>query len=615
MTDEPSEPPPPSPRHVVALVKQIPVFEEMRLGPDGRLARTGLPLEMSAYCRRAVAQGVALARATGGTCTVVTMGPSSAEDVLREAVAFGADRGVHVCDPAFAGSDTLATARALAATVRLLEDERGAPFDLVLAGRSSVDADTGQVGPELAQLLDRSFVTGVKQLAVGGPAAGGDGLGWAAAVLEHDDSRLTVRVALPAVLSTAERLIDPCKIKDPAVWATVDADRLRVLAAADLGPGPWGQDGSPTWVGETRAEVVHRAGVRLDGPLAEQVDAAVALLVDRGLPGAGGAEPDPGPAVPEPVPAPSAGVRVAVVVEAGRPRHTRELLGAAARLAGDVSGRVVALGDALDRYGAGALTSWGADEAIDLDLGGAPAVEEDLAALVAGWAAEAQPWALLIGSTAWGREVGSRVAAALGAGLTGDAVGFAVEDQRLVAWKPAFGGGLVAAIRSTSAVQLATVRAGVLNPARPRPARPRGRVLVDACVREDDVDDLLNAPVVIGVGQGVAPEHYGELDELLALLHAELGATRKVTDRGWLPHARQIGITGHSLAPTLFVAIGSSGRFNHLVGVHSAGTILAINPDPGAEVFGVSDIGIVGDWREVVPLLVEQLRPLVRATG
>ena len=88
------------------------------------------------------------------------------------------------------------------------------------------------------------------------------------------------------------------------------------------------------------------------------------------------------------------------------------------------------------------------------------------------------------------------------------------------------------------------------------------------------------------------------------MLHAELGATRKVTDNGWLPRARQIGITGRTVSPRLFVSIGASGKFNHMVGVRAAGTILAINPDPGALVFGVADIGIVADWREAVPALV-----------
>ena len=129
----------------------------MTLGDDGRLVREGIELEMNAYCRRAVSKGVEWARESGGSCTVFTLGPPSAEDVLREAIAWGADRGVHLCDPAFGGSDTLATARALAAALR-----REGGFDLVLVGRNSLDGDTGQVGPEVAQLAGLPFAAGVR---------------------------------------------------------------------------------------------------------------------------------------------------------------------------------------------------------------------------------------------------------------------------------------------------------------------------------------------------------------------------------------------------------------------------------------------------------------------
>jgi electron transfer flavoprotein alpha subunit len=108
----------------------------------------------------------------------------------------------------------------------------------------------------------------------------------------------------------------------------------------------------------------------------------------------------------------------------------------------------------------------------------------------------------------------------------------------------------------------------------------------------------------------VAPDDYGELTALAAVLGAELAATRKVTDKGWAPRARQVGITGRSLAPRLYVAVGLSGKFNHMVGVRAAGTILAVNADREAPVFEHCDVGIVGDWHQVVPLLHAALRAI-----
>jgi len=301
---------------------------------------------------------------------------------------------------------------------------------------------------------------------------------------------------------------------------------------------------------------------------------------------------------------------VLVLAEPDRSHDTRELLGAAAALTGNVAAVTIEASDVAE------LQSWGADAVVHLDVEN---VEETVAAAVTAHARTSQPWAILTGSTAWGREVASRVAAALGAGLTGDAVDVERDGDRLVAWKPAFGGQLVAAIHCSSPVQMATVRAGVLPTLTPRPsagtitvstasAETLGRVRVLARTRDDDLDVLAEAHTVIAVGKGVPPDAYGDLEPLRTLLDAELGATRKVTDQGWLPRSRQIGITGRSIAPRLIISVGASGKFNHIIGMRAAATVLAINNDPQAPIFDAADIGIVGEWHEVLPVLVEQLR-------
>jgi len=587
---------------IAALVKQIPAFEAMTLGADGRLVRDGRELEMSAYCRRAVAQAVVLAAEHGGTVTVFTLGPPSAEDCLREAIAWASDRdvdatGVLVSDPAFAGSDTLATARALAAAI----DVSGG-FDLVLAGRNSVDADTGQVGPELAELLGLPFVTGARHLTLTDHTLD--------IRAEHDDGWAQVRVDLPAIVSTAERLVDPCKVP-PEGRAAVPTDRIVTRGAADLGPGPWGVAASPTTVGATRTVDASRlARVDADRPLDDQITGAVALLVERGaLDARHDHDADRGTV---PLHRAVADRVAGVVVEPNRAGLTRELLGAAARLGAEV----VAL--TLDGIDLDDLGSWGADHAIAF-TGLEIANEEDTATAITEWARAARPWAILAPGTAWGREVASRTAAALGTGLTGDAIELELDaaQEGLVAWKPAFGGRLVAAIRCTTRPQMATVRAGVLATAMPRrhrptetvvPVTPRSRVRIAARTRDDDLDLVADAPVVVGVGQGVDPADYPLLDPLTAALGGELAATRKVTDQGWMPRARQIGITGRTIAPRLFVSVGASGKFNHMVGVRTAGTILAVNIDPGALVVDAADVTIVGDYRDVVPRLAAAIR-------
>ncbi|WP_067889570.1 FAD-binding protein [Nocardia vaccinii] len=592
---------------IAILVKQIPAVQEMRLDSNGRLRREGLTTELNAYCRRAVAKAVELVAEYGGECVVLTLGPPNAEEVLRESIAWAHMHdvrmtGVHACDPRFAGSDTLATANALAAVLR-----REGPFDLVLIGRASLDADTGQVGPQIAELLRLPFATAVREFSYAPDTS------TISVRCEHDDGSVRATVTLPAVVSAAERLIAPCKVV-PEGRAAVAGELIRTVTAAELGQGPWGQAGSPTRVGPTRVHSARRTKHILSGPIQDQVAEAITRLIARGA-----LRSDNPPALTEAVPArqpgSASGAPIAVVLEPDRPRVARELLCAAAKIANQIGGHVVALGPGLPS--AESLGAWGADKAIGFT---GSTIEEDLARGIATWAQHDTPQIMLIPSTAWGREIAGRVAARLAAGLVGDSVDLELHDGRLVAWKPAFGGQLVAAVISTSDLQMATVRAGALPLAAPRrytaelthhALTSMGGIEIIDRYRDDDLDILEEALTVIGIGAGVSAQDHERLVPLQKILGAELAATRKVTDRGELPRARQIGITGRSIAPRLYIALGISGKFNHSVGVRRAQTVLAVNSDPSAPIFDSADIGVVGDWRAAVDALI----PALEATG
>jgi len=404
-------------------------------------------------------------------------------------------------------------------------------------------------------------------------------------------------------------------VKEPEAWATVDAERIRRLGPTDLGDGPWGTAASPTMVGEVRGLDVNRSGECLDGATPVHLDRVAEVVRSRrALTPTSPALTDATATAEVSRPSGSGdGGDVVVVGEPGRARTTAELLGAAAGLAESIGGRAVLTIDAVEDWEA--VSGQGADQVIrHADVTGAA----EVARMLASHFTKTPPWAVLAPSTAWGREVAARLAARLGAGLTGDAVGLEVRDARLVALKPAFGGRLVAEITCTSSTQLATVRAGVLPVARPRPIGPFGAdrlvppgdeplVRVLERWRDDDSDLLATAPVVVSIGQGVDPTDLSEIRRLAELLGAELCATRKVTDAGWLPRARQVGITGHAIAPRLCIAIGTSGKFNHTVGLQGAGTVVGINPDPDCELWDWCDVGMVADWRDAFEPLVERL--------
>jgi electron transfer flavoprotein alpha subunit len=593
---------------IAVLAKQVPQFGELRIGPDGRLVRDPAFAEINPYCRRAIAKGTELARVSGGSCTVVTLGPPSSRAVLEEAIAWGADAGVQITGPEFAGSDTLVTARALAAALGTL-----GPLDLIVAGLNSVDADTGQVGPQLAEMLGLPFLGGVREMDIAGTEV--------RARCEIDDGYLTARVRLPAVLTAAERLCAPAKV--PEHERRILATTIRELHAADLGPGPWGAAASPTQVGEARAVGVARRCERARGALAEQVSDAARAIVSA----LAGESRQPVPA-PTPRASTSAGDAgtgpvVAVLAEPGRTVVTRELLSAAAGLAEDIGGQVVLLA-AADGDDSDPVLAWSLGASETIWFKGTPAKPgalpaEDFAAAVASWAVpERTPWAILAPGTSWGREAAARLSVRLDAGLVGDAVGLEVADGRLVCWKPAFGGQLLSAITVTTPVQLVTVRPGVLPPASPRGAlgaarlttcdmAHRSRVVITGRERDGEPGPLLGAQAVVAVGSGVDPARYGELQPLLTVLGAELAGTRKVTDAGWLPRSRQIGITGHAVAPRVYLLLAASGKLNHMIATRGAGLVVAVNSDPAAPVFDAADIGINADWSEVASLLIAEL--------
>lgn len=584
---------------IAVLVKQVPKGEAT-LTEAGTLQRAGVELEVNAYCRRANAKAVELAGADGEV-VVFTMGPPSADDALREMIACGATRGVHVCDPDLAGSDTLVTARVLGAAIHL-----EGPFDLVFCGLNAIDADTGQVPPQLAELLDVPFVHAARQLELDTSTTPAR----VRVVTETDTVNETLEVALPALVSTAERLCEPSKAP-PEARAAVDPASITRRTAGELGfrASEVGLRGSPTQVGPARNVAVDRAR-----RIVPDVGAAVAALRDLGALAAPRArELDPVPVGPRGA--------AAIWVVLDRPGTGHELLGRAATLAQTFDATVTAIvpDPPLDELG-----RHGADDVVV--LGGAHA--DDRGELLAAAAGATNPAIILVDGTFAGRAIASKVAARHGWGLVGDGVQIDIaDDGRLTVWKPALGGRLLAPITSSSPVQMATIRPGVLPARAPREARaqrlawngvrrhaPRVRVTHVAEV-DDGRAALAGADVVIGVGQGVAPDRYGLLDPLVQRLGAVLGATRKVTDRGWMPRSRQIGITGSAIAPHLYVSVGASGRYNHACGFAAAATVLAVNADPDAEIFEHADVGIVGDWATIVAELAAAMPELGRAAG
>ncbi len=604
---------------IAVCIKQVPVVSQLKFDNETRtLIREGVPNEVNIYDVIGTSAAVGLKEQTGAEVVVFTMGPPQAREALVQCLAIGADRAVHLIDRAFAGSDTLATSRALALAL-----QRESP-DLTICGRNSTDAETGQVGPEVAELMGLPLVSGVNDILL---SRDGGSL-----ILKRmtDEGFQVVRCPLPALITVAEGVAPEIYPRKEALAAATEKPIVE-LKATDLSPDDslFGQKGSPTTVHQIysiepqREQIV----VRDETPEAAS-EKLLRYLDDRGiLDQARSRDKEGSPRGPRREGSIGRDVWVVAELFQGRIRPvTLELLGKATELSSQVGGSVsvVLMGYRLEEQYE-ALTAYGADSIYVAEAEGLAQFDALVYTDILEEAIrEHQPYALLVPSTTNGRDLASRLAARLQIGLTGDCVGLEIDDEgRLVQLKPAFGGNIVAPILSSTRPQMATIRPGMLTALAPdcsvkpevRPLKEVDLGRIPPEVLEDVADDsalgaeLENAPVIVTVGMGVGgPENIPVVRALADALGGALGATRNVTDAGWLPKQYQVGLTGKSVAPDLYVAVGVSGAFNHTVGIQKAGTVVAVNKNPRAPIFRAADFGIVGDYAEVVPALVSSLQ-------
>ncbi|MBN1283391.1 MAG: electron transfer flavoprotein subunit alpha [Proteobacteria bacterium] len=277
---------------------------------------------------------------------------------------------------------------------------------------------------------------------------------------------------------------------------------------------------------------------------------------------------------------------------------------------------------------AGLLFAHGADRVYAIDSPRLSAFRDDAYASALVWlVARHRPEVVLAGATAQGRSFIPRVAAMLGTGLTADCTKLSIDDDgNLVQVRPAFGGNIMAQIMCTcSRPQMATVRPHVMKILPSDPARkgelveehPPEKVLssdieiVRTVMELKGAGNIADAEIVVAGGRGLGKrEDFRLVRDLAEVLGAAVGASRTVVDEGWVPYAHQVGQTGRTVCPKLYIAIGISGAIQHLVGMQTSEKILAINSDPNAPIFRIADYGLVGDLFEVVPKLTAEFSRL-----
>ena len=609
---------------ICVCVKQVPASNETRLDPvTHTVIREGAESILNPFDAFAVEEAVRLKSRFGGHITAFSMGIPAVSGMLRRVIAVGADEAYLLSDRAFAGADTIATARALAAAIA----KDGRP-DLILCGRMATDGDTAQVPPMLAELLHIPHVSDVTRI---------ESLESGVLTVRRltDDGYERASVPLPALVTVLKEINVPRLPSIAGILRGEEAEiRMLNREALNVAPEAVGLKGSRTRVVKSERPVLTRACDFLPGTPDEQAEALTKAALAPFLTGRN----EPASAAQQPE-TPQKGANCAsggeeiragglwVFCEAheGGARDTAfELLGEAARLAPAMGAQAVAVyaGARPDSGVFKALCESGADAVLavcgeSLQNADALTLTGELEALIKKY----RPSALLLGATALGRSLAPRLAARLNTGLTADCTFLAVdpETKRLLQTRPAFGGHLMATILCPDArPQMATVRPRVF----PRPVRDGVRpcrvifetpcgaqspvTLIERIARERGAD-IGAADILVSIGQGIGgAENIALAGKLAERLGGALSSSRPLVDAEIMPYARQVGQTGKTVAPKIYIALGISGAMQHMAGV-AAKTIVAVNTDPDAPIFDYARYGVIADCGDFLRALLERL--------
>lgn len=561
---------------VLVFAKQIPDVNQVKYDPQtNRIVRENVPLSMNSFDRKAVEEAIRIKEKLGWETAVATMGPPQSKEILNLSLRMGIDEAYLITDRNFAGSDTLATAKILSALVKNLKP------DLVLTGKYSLDGETAQVPPEIAVFSGYAFKSSVSKIEPGEKNG--------TLVVEHENETGSEMYAipLPAVLSVSEK-INRARAVNPD-----EPDRtsqVKEIDAKGLGLDIKGSEYSPTVVtGTSSMESARKVQmIPFDGQVYDRV---FDIITKNRSAEEGKAElvlKDP-----------EEGSPIILGVALDVPSLGEEISTKISQLANDHGMRAVVFGNVEP-----AKAKLVGHEYYFYNNRNVEAFGEALTEFIN----EKKPKYVVFPSTVKGRELAGTIAARLEVGLTADCVDLEIRDSRLIQYKPAFGGNIIAEIYSRTDPQMTTVRPGMFTSAYPgKPPRVMDVEYSPRTVYEkldetpvpSEYRPLGSSNVVVGFGRGVKKRDQVQgLLRLAGLLDASLGATRPLVDMKFIPRQQQIGLTGISISPGVYLALGISGQANHVVGIRYAGKIISVNSDGNSPIFQFSDYGIVADMHE-----------------
>ena len=631
---------------IISLIKQVPLPSEMRMGDDGLMERTKAKSTINNDCQFGLEAGLQLKKKyPDARMIAVSMGPQSFEKALRTAISMGYDDAYLLSDRKLGGSDTYATGLAISTLLKHLgfTKESKEPF-IIFAGRQTSDGDTAHVPSQVAENLDIPQATFVERIEA-------DDNGYIIAKRIIEGGYQMLKLPVPCVISLTPTGIAPRK---PSLVGAVKArnSTVNVFGVADinLSTEKIGIDGSPTIVNAVQDIVSDRPPVMMaEGQGEKQLVNDFIAKFKTG----GNTLQHKESKVKETKEIPdfpifdirngAKGILTWAEVVNGKIAHPSiELLTPARNLANQLGEDTkiisVLIGKNVEPL-AQTLFEHGADEVILVED---ERLEEYLvlpfADIFAQISKERKPEIALFAATTSGRELAPRIGVKTGSGVTADCTGLEIgqyvnKKKKEIVYpileskRPTYGESKLATILGFEFPQVSTARAGTFE----LPAKQKGRtgklstfkpqlkeehfaVEILKTVRgEGGLQGLFDADIIISGGRGTTGNELALVKELAEALKAqgikaEWACSRAVVDGGFAEYARQVGQTGKTVRPKIYVAIGISGAIQHIAGIKESGKIVAIDHNAKASIFHHADFGIVGKYEDIVPELIEQVK-------
>ena len=631
---------------ILSLIKQVPLPGEMRMGEDGLMERTKAKSIINIDCQFGLEAGLQLKKQHPDARLIVcSMGPGSFENSLRTAISMGYDEAYLLSDRKLGGSDTFATGLALSTLIRHLGFTKDSkePF-IILAGRQTSDGDTAHVPSQVAENMgipQATFIESIKD----------DGRGNVLVKRIIEGGYQMMRLPLPCVISLTPTGIPPRK---PSLSGAIKARNINITTFGvdqiGLGTEKIGINGSPTIVSKVVNIVSERPPVALaeghnevtlvdslienfkkGGNVLEKKEKVARKEIER-------------PDYPEKDFRNGARgiVTWAEVANGNITRPSLELLTPARNLATELGDNTRVMTMIIGKNVgplAQTLIEHGSDEVVIVEN---DKLEEYLvlpfSSIFAQFIRERKPEIALFAATTSGRELAPRIAMKTESGVTADCTGLEIGEYInkkeqviyrpiLESRRPTYGESKLATILGFVCPQVSTARAGTFEV----PERIEGRQgiistfkpvlnekdfvveIVETVRGEGGLQNLFDADIIVSGGRGATGDNLGLIKALAEALkdkgiNAEWACSRAVVDEGVAEYARQIGQTGKTVRPKIYIAVGISGALQHLAGMKESGKVIAIDHNARANIFHNADFGIVGEYADIIPELIERVK-------